>query len=138
MRYASRDSTGIKPQPPRKVTTMQETISIQIANTITGEYDVKLPLPKPLHCDSGGNVIRPHAVNADQVIGFANRPDSGRLDLLWKTWVDAPSLDAGAVLGMFPVIISDGHIASLNRPVSGVLLNGDPIHAPDPESTPAS
>lgn len=114
---------------------MEEIISIKIANTRTGDYDVKLALPKPFHCNTFGSVIRPNPTGADQVIGFTDEPDSERIDLFWQTWVDAPALDAGAVIGKFPVIISDGNIATLTLPVSGVLLDGSPIHAPDREST---
>lgn len=104
------------------------TVSIHLANTVGGEYDVKWPLPKPLHCDRfSGEITRPVPGNDfDHVIGFTADLASFVIDFTWSEWVTEP-LDPKLVVGMFPVVIEDGKFATLPLPIRQVSVDGKPL-----------
>lgn len=96
------------------------TISIHLANTATGEYDVRLPLPKPLHCDPAtGRITRRQAeYDIDQVIGFTSDPDEFEVDITWQEWVASDPVCSAVIEGMFPVVTHAGGMATLTLPVT--------------------
>lgn len=108
------------------------TISLHLANTYSGEYDVRLPLPKPLHCDATtGRITRPaDGRTFTQVIGFVEDPDDEPEDLLtWHEVVNGGPDDHGVepenLLGTFPVVCeANGEFATLTLPVRGVSIDG--------------
>lgn len=100
------------------------TISIHLANTASGEYDVRLPLPKPLRCDARTGRITRSDTTVDQIIGFAGDPDEFEVDLLWEEWAGSDPLDPDDIVGLFPVVSEGGQFATLTVPVSGVSVDG--------------
>lgn len=110
------------------------TVSLHLANTYSGEYDVRWPLPKPLHCDSRtGRITRPaDGRTFTQVVGFVEDPDEETLDLTWDEWATdsrahRDRFDPDLVEGLFPVVVDGGRFATLTLPVRGVSLDGKPI-----------
>ena len=105
------------------------TISLHLANTANGDYDARLPLPKPLHCGpiTGRLNSRNAATDIVQVIGFTSEPDDEVVDTTWYEWVDGgPEPDD--VIGTFPVVvIVGGEIATLSLPVRKVTIGGAEI-----------
>jgi hypothetical protein len=101
------------------------TISIHLANTVSGDYDVRLPLPKPLHCDAvTGRIVRGEN-DIRQVVGFTSDPDEFDVDLTWQEWAESDPLTPDDIWGLFPVVIdTPGDIATLTVPVTGVSVDG--------------
>ena len=102
-------------------------ISINLANTAAGAYDVRLPVPKPLQCDPHtGRITRPVPGNdIDQIIGFAVDPDEFEVDLGWSEWAGFDPMDPDDIIGLFPVVTErDGGMATLTLPVRQVSVNG--------------
>lgn len=103
------------------------TISIHLANTASGDYDVRLPLPKPLHCDEIGFITRKGPEYADlvQVVGFAINPDDYEVDKSWGEWADRDPMTPYDVIGCFPVVVTaDDEMAALTVPVTEIRVNG--------------
>lgn len=98
------------------------TVSLHLNNTLTGEYDPKKPLPKPLHCDpETGMITRKQPFSTvDQVIGFTDKPIPGHITVLWGEF---DQTDPEQVLGMLPVVIDDGQISTMLSPIDKVVLN---------------
>lgn len=107
------------------------TISIHIANTRSGDYDVRLPLPKPLHCDPNtGRITRPiPGRDIKQIVGFAVDPDEFEVDITWREWAGSDPMDPDDIVGLFPVVL-DGGMATLTVPVTQVSVDGRPIGTP--------
>lgn len=99
-------------------------LAIQVANTVTGEYDVRLPLPKPLWLDpASGRVVRrvPEFGHVAQVIGFVEDPARFEVDLTWASWILGPVDGDETVVGMFAVVLlHDGDMATLTTPITRV------------------
>lgn len=106
-------------------------ISIHLANTASGDYDVRLPLPKPLHCaPTNGRITRPvPGRDIDQVVGFTGDPDEFEVDLTWQEWASSDPLDPDDIHGLFPVVSAGGAFATLNVPVTGVSVDGHRLKA---------
>lgn len=96
------------------------TISIQPANTVTGEYDVRKPLPYPFHIDAAtGDVGRQDFWKGDpaRLLGFQKSADVQHVDLWLNDWAKSPA----AAVGMFPVFVSkDGGMYNYTTPISDV------------------
>lgn len=102
-------------------------ISIHLANTIDGEYDVRLALPKPLHCDppTGSLVHSYHSSGIVQVVGFTSDPDEFEVDIEWSEWAGSDPMDPSDIVGLFPVVASaDDNMATLTLPVLSVSVDG--------------
>lgn len=111
---------------------MNDTISIHLANTADGEYDVRLPLPKPLHCDATTGRITREVPGSDvvQVVGFTVDPDEYEVDTLWSEWAGSDPMDPDDIIGLFPVVVvTSGGMATLTFPVRQVSVNGRVIGA---------
>lgn len=102
------------------------TVSIHLANTPSGEYDVRLPLPKPLHCTVDKGLIVRGGGDIMQVIGFASEMDDEIVDVTWSEWAGQDrACDPDDVYGTFPVVICDDqNIATLTVPVTRVVIYG--------------
>lgn len=91
--------------------------SIQPANTESGEYDVKLPLPHPFHTDGDGEVIDHIVMDKAHVIGFCKTSDPGTIDLTWPGFL----VDPQSAVGMFMVTVDmGGQFATWTTPISRV------------------
>lgn len=97
------------------------TLTIQLANTTTGEYDVKKPKPYPYHIDSQTfDVGRQDVWNGDpaRLLGFQYTAEDQRVTLFTKEWAQDPQL----ALGMYPVFVkANGGIYSMTLPVESVV-----------------
>lgn len=92
--------------------------SIQVANTATGEYDVRQPLPYPYHIDPDGTVLRQDFWRGEpaRLAGFQQHADVQHVDLLAHVWL---ADDSEAPQGWFPVFIdADGGMWSHRFPVA--------------------
>jgi hypothetical protein len=90
---------------------------VQVANTLTGEYDVHKPLPYPFHIDDDGSVLRQDFWRGEpaRLLGFQSTQEH-RVDLFAHEWLattdEAPE-------GWYPVFQdSDGGIWAHAYPVS--------------------
>lgn len=101
--------------------------SIHLSNTPSGEYNPKLPLPKPFHCDAKtGRIVRGYP-DVAQVIGFAADPDEQEVDWTWfeLAGMDSSSDFADTAYGTFLVVCDHaGAFATLTLPVSKMTMNG--------------
>ena len=103
---------------------MGKIISIQLANTTSGEYDVLLPLPYPFHISEDGSVGRQEFWKGDpsHVIGFQRRPVVGQVDILWESAAEDPD----QIVGLYPVFAcSDGRLFSQTLPVRSAAVSED-------------
>ena len=100
-------------------------VTIHLANSASGEYDVRFPLPKPLHCTDKGLIARGGG-DVVQVIGYASEIDSETADITWDKWAcHNRAFDPDDVYGMFPVVICYDQIpATLTLPVTRVVIYG--------------
>lgn len=73
---------------------------VQVANTVTGEYDPQESLPFPYHIDTAGNVLRQDFWQGEplRLVGF-QRTKEQRVDLLEADWDGSDQ----QVAGMYPV-----------------------------------
>ena len=90
---------------------------IQQANTTTGEYDVREPLPYPFYINADGTIDRQDVWKGQplRLAGFQRDAHVQHVDVLAETWLaelalseaqgTKPNLD---VVGMFPVFIDKG------------------------------
>lgn len=107
-------------------------VSLHIANTVTGEYDVRQPLPYPFHLDADGNVTRQDFWRGEplKLLGFQSDPDVHEVDLLVEDWLPTAAAGYAAAsgacspvdaVGMWPVFRdADGTIWSHRFPVDQV------------------
>ena len=99
------------------------TITIQPANTPSGEYNVNLPLPYPYHVDAAtGDVGRQEFWKGEPaaVLGFQNDPDVQIIDLLWADAAKHPE----DIVGKYVVTANaDGGIYNETRPITSVHVN---------------
>ena len=110
-------------------------VTLHIANTATGEYDVHRPLPYPFHLDADGNVLRQEFWRGEPVklLGFQYSPDAQEIGLLAEDWLPTAAsyhssnvVGPTAVVGLWPVFLdADGSIWSHVYPVDGVTRAGE-------------
>lgn len=88
------------------MTDLERQVSIQVANTEDGSYDVHLPLPYPYHIDDDGNVGRQDFWRGEpkSLIGFQAERDRHEVDLFFHDFWDDPE----KAVGMFPVFVDAG------------------------------
>lgn len=80
--------------------------TIHIANTTSGEYDVRKPLPYPFHINDDGSVDRQDFWRGTpaRLAGFQRESDVQHVDVFAHDWLSG-DVD---VEGMFPVFIDNG------------------------------
>lgn len=104
---------------------MSKNISLQPANTPTGEYDVSKPLPYPFHIDAEtGEVGRQDFWRGDplRLLGFQNDADIQRVDVHFPDFAADPDV----AVGKFPVFVrADGSIYSMTNPVKSATAYGE-------------
>lgn len=102
---------------------MSKTISIQTANTETGDFDVMKPRPYPFHIDAEtGEVGRQDFWKGDpfKLVGFQNDANRQTVDVFYTAFVADPQ----AVVGKFPVFLrADGSMYSMTVPVDTITVS---------------
>lgn len=101
---------------------MSVIVSIHLANTVSGAYDVRRQLPKPMHCDADDGTITRGSPSLEvvQVVGFALDPEDFDVAVDWD---DFYPMKPDEVIGTFPVVATrDGGMATLILPVSHVTV----------------
>lgn len=98
------------------------TIAFQVANTVTGAYDVHKPMPFPFQVDDSGLVADPAILDEvhARLLGFQNDVDEQHVDLAWVVAAAAPQ----EALGKFPVFVSEGRIWTYRLPVTSAEVVG--------------
>lgn len=103
---------------------IERQISIQTANTTTGEYDVHKPQPYPYHIGGAdGAVGRQDFWNGEpeRLLGFQAKRRVQVIDLTAAMFWDEPE----QAVGMYPVFQDrDGGIWSMIYPVTHVTIHG--------------
>lgn len=103
---------------------MSKTITIQPANTPTGDYDVSEPLPYPFHIDAEtGDVGRQDFWKGDplRLIGFQSTAETQRVDVHFEDFAAYPE----SAVDRFPVFVrADGTIYSMTNPIRSVTAAG--------------
>lgn len=85
-----------------------------------GEYDVRQPLPYPLHVNLNGDVLRQDYWQGEPtaLIGFQLDESVQTVDLLTSAWFNG---EPDSAVGMFPVFMGrDGNFYTDLRPVAKV------------------
>lgn len=110
-------------------------VSLHIANTVTGEYDVRKPLPYPFHLDAEGNVLSQDFWRGEPIklLGFQESPDVHEVNLLVEDWLPTATspttsqvVGPVAAVGMWPVFLdADGTIWAHRFPVDNVSRVGE-------------
>jgi hypothetical protein len=104
------------------VTNLERQISVQVANTTTGEYDVRQPLPYPYHVGPEGVIGRQDFWKGEpaRLIGFQSSADVQRCDVYFTEFWENPEV----AVGKFP-IFSDagGGFWNHRHPVTSVTVH---------------
>lgn len=99
-----------------------DTITLHLANTESGEYDVMKPKPYPLRVDARtGDVLDQDMWRGDPaaVIGFQYVANVQTCDLVWAKVAAHPHYAEGA----FPILVnSNGKFSTWTTPVTEVTV----------------
>ena len=101
------------------MSTTTATYSIHLANTKSGEYDVRLPLLKPFHINKDGVVVRHEMEEGSRVVGFMDSPEPGPLTLHWAAFEADPSSAIGKYLVIAGIY---GSLSSYQFPITRVTI----------------
>lgn len=103
---------------------LERQITIHLANTETGDYDVHKPMPYPYHIgDANGAVGRQDFWNGEpeRLIGFQATRKRQVVDLFAAKFWDEPA----QAIGMYPVFQDrDGGVWNMSYPVTEVVVHG--------------
>lgn len=103
--------------------TIERQVSVQVANTPTGDYDVDQPLPYPYHVAAEGRVGRQDFWRGEPVklLGFQNSREHQNVDVLFDEFWTNPDV----AVGKWPVFLdADGGIWNHACPVTDVTVHG--------------
>lgn len=108
-------------------------MTIQPANTSSGEFDVMKPRPYPFHVNAdSGEVLRQDFWQGDpqMILGFQKTVDVQTMDRMLPDLAKSDT-DAHLAVGMFPICVdSKGGMYTYTMPIESVTITESPVEEP--------